>query len=71
MNPRFFNAHNTTCDRKQMTQEEDDDGDEIFWQMHWQRRNKTQAENLRNLLQIHSSWMEEGKEQKRKSKKSQ
>jgi hypothetical protein len=54
-----------------MTQEEDDDGDEFFWQMHWQRRNKTQAENLRNLLQIHSSWMEEGKEQKRKSKKSQ
>jgi hypothetical protein len=73
MNPRFFNAHNTTCDRKQMTQEEeeDDDGDEIFWQMQWQRSNKTQTENLRNVLQIHSLWMEERREQKSKSTKSQ
>ncbi len=39
-----------------MTQEEeeDDDDGEIFWQMQWQRMNKTQAENLRNVLQIHS-----------------
>ncbi len=42
-----------------------------FLAVQWQRRNKKQAKNLRNVLQIHSLWMEERSERKSKSKKSQ